>query len=146
LSNKFALERRHYKQDIDKIRYASLLLKGNAAKWYEAYHLHINSSAADYIRGRHELLEASFATWDRVVASLRSSFGSRLTREKAVREFEKLEHSKGIDAFLYELTRLIWQTGYSDDVVKDKISRSLNKELSEDWSKVLDKLKVLRVG
>jgi hypothetical protein len=25
LSNKFALERRHYKQDIDKIRYASLL-------------------------------------------------------------------------------------------------------------------------
>jgi hypothetical protein len=47
LSNKFALERRHYKEDIDKIRYASLLLKGNAAKWYEAYHLHIDSSAAD---------------------------------------------------------------------------------------------------
>jgi hypothetical protein len=139
LSNKFALERRHYKQDIDKIRYASLLLKGNAAKWYEAYHLHIDSSAADYIRGRHEPLDASFATWDRFVASLRSSFGSRLTREKAVREFEKLEHSKGIDAFLDELTRLIWQTGYSDDVVKDKISRSLNKELSKDWSKVLDK-------
>jgi hypothetical protein len=139
LSNKFALERRHYKQDIDKIRYASLLLKGNAAKWYEVYHLHIDSSAADYIRGRHEPLDASFATWDRFVASLRSSLGSRLPREKAVREFEKLEHSKGIDAFLNELTRLIWQTGYSDDVVKDKISRSLNKELSKDWSKVLDK-------
>jgi hypothetical protein len=138
-SNKIALERRHYKQDIDKIRYASLLLKGNAAKWYEAYHLHIDSSAADYIRGRHEPLDASFATWDRFVASLRSSFGSRLTREKAVRKFEKLEHSKGIDSFLDELTRLIWQTGYSDDVVKDKISRSLNKELSKDWSKVLDK-------
>jgi hypothetical protein len=73
------------------------------------------------------------------VASLRSSFGSRLTREKAVWEFEKLEHSKGIDAFLDELTRLIWQTGYSDDMVKNEISRSLNKELSKDWSKVLDK-------
>jgi hypothetical protein len=139
LRNMFALERRHYKQDIDKIRYASLLLKGNAAKWYEVYHLHIDSSAADYICGRHDPLDASFATWDRFVASLRSSFGSRLTREKAVREFEKLEHSKGIDAFSDELTRLIWQTGYSDDVVKDKISRSLNKELSKDWSKVLDK-------
>jgi hypothetical protein len=32
LSNKFALKRRHYKQDIDKIRDASLLLTGNAAK------------------------------------------------------------------------------------------------------------------
>jgi hypothetical protein len=40
---------------------------------------------------------------------------------------------------LDKLTRLIWQTGYSDDEVKDKISRSLNKELSKDWSKVLDK-------
>jgi hypothetical protein len=139
LSNKFALERRHYKQDIDKIRYASLLLKGNAAKWQEAYHLHIDSSAPDYIRGRLEPSNASFAIWDRFVASLRSSFGSRLTREKAVREFEKLEHSKGMDAILDELTCLIWQTGYSDDVVKDKISRSLNKELSKDWSKVLDK-------
>jgi hypothetical protein len=73
------------------------------------------------------------------VASLRSSFGSRFTREKAVHEFEKLEHSTGIDAFLDELTRLIWQTCYSDDVVKDKISRSLNKELYKHWSKVLDK-------
>jgi hypothetical protein len=52
LSNKFGLERRHYKQDIDKIRYASLLIKGNnGAKWDEAYHLHIDSSAADYICG-----------------------------------------------------------------------------------------------
>jgi hypothetical protein len=51
LSNKFALERKHSKQDIDKNRYASLLLKGNAAKWYEAYHLHIDSSTANYIRG-----------------------------------------------------------------------------------------------
>jgi hypothetical protein len=138
LSNKFTIERRHYKQDFDKIRYASLLLKGNAAEWYEAYHLHIDSSAADYIRGRHEPWDASFAIWDRFVASVRSSFGSRLTHEKAVREFEKLEHSKGIDMFLDKLTRLKWQTGYSDDVVKDKISRSLNKELSKDRSKVLD--------
>jgi hypothetical protein len=139
LSTKFALERRYYKQDIDMIRYASFLLKRNAAKWYEADHLHIDSSAADYIRGRQGPLDASFALWDRFVASSRSAFGSRLTREKAVREFEKLEHSKGIDAFLDELTRPIWQTGYSDDVVKDKISRSWNKELSKDWSKVLDK-------
>jgi hypothetical protein len=73
------------------------------------------------------------------VASLRSSFGSQLTSEKAVREFEQLEHSKGIDAFLDELTCLIWQTGYSDDVVKNMISRSLNKELSKDSFKVLDK-------
>jgi hypothetical protein len=70
---------------------------------------------------------------------IRFCFGSRLTREKAVREFEKLEHSKGIDAFLDELTRLIWHTGYSDDGVKDKISRSLNKKLSKNWSTVLDK-------
>jgi hypothetical protein len=139
LSNTFALERRYYKQDINKMRYVSLLLIGNAAKWYEAYHLHIDSLYADYIRDRHKPLDASFATWDRVVAFLRSSFGSRLTGKKAVREFEKLEHSKRIDAFLDELTRLIWQTGYSDDVVNDRISRSLNEELSKDWSKVQDK-------
>jgi hypothetical protein len=136
LSNKFALERRHYKLDLDKIRYASLLLKGTAAKWYEAYHLQIDSSAADHIRGYHQALDPSFATWDRFVASLRASFGSRLTREKAVREFQQLQHTKGIDAYLDELIRLMWQTGYSDDVVKDKIDASLNNELSKDWSKV----------
>lgn len=136
LSNKFALERRHYKLDLDKIRYASLLLKGTAARWYEAYHLQIDSSAADHIRGYHQALDPSFATWDRFVASLRASFGSRLTREKAVREFQQLQHTKGIDAYLDELIRLMWQTGYSDDVVKDKIDASLNNELSKDWSKM----------
>jgi hypothetical protein len=77
---------------MDKIRYAYLLIKGNAAKWFAAYYLYIDSTAADYVRGRHEPLDASFATWDRFVASLRSSFGSRLTREKAVHQFEELEH------------------------------------------------------
>jgi hypothetical protein len=115
---------------VRPMSYGRYMLKGNAAKWYEAYHRHINSSAADYIWGRHELLDASFPSWDRFGASLRSSFGTRLTREKVVREFEKLEHSKGIDAFLDQWTRLIWQTGYADDVVKDKISRSLNMEVS----------------
>jgi hypothetical protein len=53
-----------------------------------------------------------------------------------VREFQQLQHTKGIDAYLDELIRLMWQTGYSDDVVKDKIDASLNNELSKDWSKV----------
>jgi hypothetical protein len=30
----------------------------------------------------------------------------------------------------------MWQTGYSDDVVKNKIHASLNNELSKDWSKI----------
>jgi hypothetical protein len=136
LSNKFALDRRHYKLDLDKIRYASLLLKGTAAKWYEAYHLQIDSSAADHIRGYHQALDLSFATWDRFVASLRASFGSQVTREKPVREFQQLQHTKGIDAYLDELIRLMWQTDYSDDVVKDMIDASLNNELSKDWCKV----------
>lgn len=139
LSSKFMVERRRYRRDLDKILYASLLLKGDANKWYLSYRLQIDERAAARVRGHHEPLDPSYATWERFEASLRASFGSRLTRELAVEEFEKLRHSDRIDTFLDELIRLTWETGYSDDVVKDKIRRSLNEELSKDWSKVLDK-------
>lgn len=39
-------------------------------------------------------------------------------------EFEKQEDLKGIDRILDVLSWLIWQTGYSDEVVEDKISCS----------------------
>lgn len=139
LDHKFAMERKRYRRDIDKIRYAAMLLKGDAHKWYEAYHLKVNERAAARVRGWHEPLDPSYATWERFEASLRASFGSRLTRERAVKQFEELRHSSSIDTYLDELIRLMWQTGYTDDVVKDKIRRSLNEELSKDWSKVLDK-------
>ena len=64
------------------------------------------------------------ATWDCSVGSLGTSLGRRLTGEKAVHEFEKQEDLKGIDRILDVLSWLIWQTGYSDEVVEDKISCS----------------------
>jgi len=136
LGIKFALDHGNYKQDIDKIQYTSILLKGTAAKWYEVYHLQIDASAADHLQGYHVPLDPSFATWDRVEASLHSSFGSQLTHQKAVSEFQLLRHTKEIDAYIDELTRLAWQTGFSDDVTKDRIEGSLNDELSKDWSKI----------
>jgi hypothetical protein len=143
VSNKFALERKYYKLDLDKIRYTSQLLTDKAAKWYEAYHLQIDEKAADFKRGYHVPLDPSFAQWDRFEASLRASFGSSLTRDKALQEWEDLTHNEGVDTFLDEISRLMWTTGYADDVVEDKIRRSLNYELGKDWSKVVNKPKDL---
>jgi len=68
------------------------------------------------------------------------------TREEAVREFEQLQHSKGIDAYLDRLIRLIWQTGYPDNVAKDKIDCSLNGNCLRTGPRFWTNPRICRVG
>jgi hypothetical protein len=60
---------------------------------------------------------------------------------EAVSEWNGLRQTGGIDAFLDAITRLMWVTGYSDDVVKDKLAEGLKRELALDWVKVRQKPK-----
>src|SRR3979411_1503714 len=69
-----------------------LTIDGKAHKWYKSYHLQISSKDAYRVRGIRQL-DPTFATWERFEASLRSSFGERITRDQAVREWHKLRHS-----------------------------------------------------
>ena len=138
LENKFTMEPRRFKTDVMKIRYTAQLLDGKAHKWYKSYHLQISSKDAYRVRGIREL-DPIYATWERFEASLRSSFGERITRDQAVREWHKLRHSDSIDDFIDELNRLMWMTGYEGDVVEDKLKYALNEELGKEWAKVSPK-------
>ena len=84
-------------------------------------------------------MDPIWKTWPRFVGSLRSSFSSGISRAQAVRKWEDLRHTTSIDDFLDELTRLQWKTGYSGDIVKDKLQRSLQPWLAEQWAAKLDK-------
>ena len=58
--------------------------------------------------------------------TLRATFGKRITRKEAVREWERLRHTTSIDDFVDEITRLMWVTGFEGQQVEDKIERGLN--------------------
>lgn len=134
LENKFQAEKKKYASDLSRIRYAANLFEGKVAKWYESYHLQISPKDALRVRGTVDL-DPKFATWDYFEASLRSSFGQRITRDQALVEWRNLRHTDSIDDFLDSLTRLMWRTGYEGDVVEDKIKEALNPELAMDWAK-----------
>jgi len=68
--------------------------------------------------------------------SFQSFFGDRVRRDEAVSKWNKLTQTAGIDAFLDKIVQLMWKTGYSSEVVDDKISQGLNMELALDWAKV----------
>ena len=52
-------------------------------------------------------LDTRYADWDRFEATLRATFGERVTREQATIEWEKLRHTTSIDDFVDEITRLM---------------------------------------
>jgi len=90
------------------------------------------------VRGSAEL-DPQFASWDRFEASLRASFGERVTRAQAVRTWDRLKHKESIDDFIDELSRLMWLTGYEGEVVEDKIPQGLNDTMALEWAKVARK-------
>lgn len=135
LEDKFSMESSRFRSDIVKIRYTGTRLEGKAYKWYRSYHLHISSRDAFRVRGIHEL-DPQYASWDRFEASLRASFGERITRIQAVREWDRLKHKDAIDDFVDEITLLMWLTGYEGEVIEDKIRQGLNSEMALEWAKV----------
>ena len=82
-----------------------------AYRWYSAYYLQISSQNAARIRGIIEL-DPQYASWDRFEASLRATFGKRITRKEAIRDWEKLCHATSINDFVDKITRLMWVTGF----------------------------------
>ena len=81
-------------------------------------------------------MDPQYTSWDRFESALRSSFGERITRAQAVREWDRLRHKDSIDDFIDEITRLMWLTGYEMEVVEDKIREGLNNEMVLEWAKV----------
>ena len=138
ITNKFIMEPRLFSDDVRKIRFAGQLMKDRAYKWYRAYHLQISSRDATRIRGDIEL-DPQYASWDRFEASLRATFGERITRKEAVREWERLCHTTSIDDFVDEITRLMWVTGFEGQQVEDKTERGLNDVIHLEWAKLPNK-------
>ena len=63
-------------------------------------------------------------------ALLQSSFGQSLTRDKSVQEWDRLRHHDGnIDFFLDQIHHLIYATGYTREMVRDKIKEGLTDEM-----------------
>lgn len=45
-------------------------------------------------------------------------------------EWESLQHKPGkIDKYLDRITQLVWQMGYTGDIIKDKMKRGLTSHL-----------------
>ena len=138
VENKFVMEPNRFDTDLIKIRYTGQLLDGKAYKWYQSYHLQISPKDAYRVRGLRAL-DPKFASWDRFEASLRSSFGERVTRDQAVREWHKLRYTDSVDDFVDEIIRLMWLTDYEGAVVEDKVKHGLSGELRREWAKLAQK-------
>jgi hypothetical protein len=88
--------------------------------------------------------KSEWLTWSHFRNALSESFGSSLTREKAVAEWESLTHKLGkIDEYLDRIGQLSFLTKYNHDAVKDKVIAGLHKDLRIEWAKVQDKPEVL---
>ena len=99
-------------------------------KWYEAYHRKIDLAAAQQLPvGTEAILDPEWLMWSVFVESLRVSFATQVGREQAVNQWQELKHTNSIDNFLDRLTSLMWCTGYTKEVAKDKLIRGLNKEV-----------------
>jgi hypothetical protein len=122
--------------DMDRILSVAMLLEDRAAEWYGSYLCKIDPEEARRVHGRNVTLDPSYATWEKFEACLRSSFGGRIDRLAAVAEWDRLRQKGSIDEFLDEVDRLMWITGYKDDVVKDKLRTGLSKDLAKEWSRV----------
>jgi hypothetical protein len=56
-----------------------------------------------------------------------------------VNKWNALRQTGGINAFLDEVTRLMWIMDYPDNVMKDKLCDGLKKDLRREWTKVRPK-------
>jgi hypothetical protein len=83
--------------------------------------------------------DPKFQTWEHFEANLRDWHGGRSRRQKDVHNWIALRQTGGIDAFLDEVTRLMWITDYPENVVKNKLRDGLKRELRKEWSRVRPK-------
>ena len=89
--------------------------------------------------GAKATIDPVWTTWNVFVESLRASFATRVGREQAVNQWQELKHTDSIDDFLDRLTNLMWRTGYTEEVAKDKLIRGLNKEVGLAWAQTPQK-------
>ena len=89
--------------------------------------------------GAKATLDPVWSTWSVFVESLRVLFATRIGREIAVNQWQELKYTDSIDDFLNSLTNLIWRTGYSEEVAKDKMVRGLNQEIGLAWAQTPQK-------
>ena len=140
VESKFDYHRKALYKDMDKIRLIVPLLEGKAKKWYENIHVNINRHAAAR-QGVEFDKNNKLRIWNTFCAFLQSSFGQSLTRDKSVQEWNRLRHRDGIiDYFLDRIHNLIYATGYTGEMVKDKIKEGLTDEMRRNWAMVQGKL------
>ena len=137
--SKFDYHRKALYKDMDKIHLIVPLLEGKAKKWYENIHVNINRHAAAR-QGVEFDKNNKLRKWNTFFALLQSSFGQSLTRDKSVQEWNRLRHRDGnIDYFLDRIHNLIYATGYTGEMVKDKIKEGLTDEMRRNWAMVQGK-------
>ena len=142
-----ALESHKYTKDITKIRYAANLLHRNttdkhcdSVKLYDAYHPKIDLQAALRLPGAAwATLHSVWSKWSVFVESLKSSVATSVGSEHAVNQWYKLKHTDLIDDFFDNLTNLMWRTGYTEEIVKDKFNQGSNVEVGLAWGQTPEK-------
>ena len=139
VESKFDYHCKALSKDMDKICLIMQLLEGKAKKWYENIHVNINRDVAAR-QGVKFDKNNSLRKWGTFFALLQSSFGQSLTRDKSVQEWNRLRHREGnIDYFLDRIHHLIYATGYTGKMVKDKIKEGLMDEMRRSWAMVQGK-------
>ena len=137
--SKFDYHRKALSKDMHKIPLIFPLLEGKAKKWYENIHVNINRAPAAR-QGVKFDKNNSLRRWSTIFALLQSSFGQSLTQDKSVQEWNRLRHRDGnIDYFLNQIHHLIYATGYTREMVRDKIKEGLTDEMRRSWAMVQGK-------
>ena len=139
VESKFDYHRKALYKDMDKICLIVPLLEGKAKKWYENIHVNINRHAAAR-QGVEFDKNNKLRKWNIFFALLQSSFGQSLTQDKSVQEWNCLCHHDGnINYFLDRIHDIIYATGYTGKMVKDKIKEGLTDEMRRNWAMVQGK-------
>ena len=124
---------------MDKTRLIVPLLDRKAKNRYENTHVNNNTDAAAR-QGVKFDKNNSLRKWSTFFALLQSSFGQSLSRDKSVQEWNRLRHHEGnIDYFLDRIHQLIYATGYTGEMAKDKIKEDLTDEMRRSWAMVQGK-------
>ena len=82
----------------------------------------------------------SLRRWSTFFALLQSSVGQSLTQDKSVQEWNWLRHrDSNIDYFFDRIHHLIYATGYTGKMVREKIKEGLTDEMRRSWAMVQGK-------
>jgi len=121
-------------KEIQKVSLVIHLLRDTAKEWYKAIHPHINKDAAKR-QGIKFDPKNELRTWEAFRKRLEDSFGSRLDRNRALREWSQLYMKDGkVDRFIDELIRLAPVLEYSGEFVKHWERMGMTDVLNSGWS------------